>query len=263
MMKKNAVISFSGGLDSTSLLLHLIKKKYKVYALLFNYGQKHKIEIDKALLNIKYLRSKKFEIDYKILNISDALSILNSSLTNKNEDIPLGYYKEENMKATVVPNRNAIFASFAYAHAISINKNQPLETKIALGVHSGDHAIYPDCRLEFYQKLFDAFKSGNWQTDNIGAYLPYLKFSKADILKDALQSCEQLEVDFHKIFTNTLTSYAPDENGISSGKTASDVERILAFNEIGMIDPIPYQKSWEEVLENALKIERKYKNLEK
>jgi len=262
-MKKNAVISFSGGLDSTSLLLHLIKKKYKVYALSFNYGQKHKIEINKALLNIQYLRSKNFEIDYKILNISDALSILDSSLTNKNQGVPSGYYKEENMKSTVVPNRNAIFASFAYAHAISINKNKSLETKIGLGVHSGDHAIYPDCRLEFYQKLFDAFKTGNWQTENIEVYLPYLEFSKSDILKDALQSCDELEIDFHKIFTNTLTSYAPDQNGISSGKTASDVERILAFNEIGMIDPIAYQKPWEEVLDNALKAEKKYKNLEK
>ena len=260
---KNAVISFSGGLDSTSLLLHLIRKKYKVYALSFNYGQKHQIELDKALLNIQYLQSKDFKVNHKILDISDALGILNSSLTNINEDIPSGYYKEENMKSTVVPNRNAIFASFAYAHAISINKNKPLETKIALGVHSGDHQIYPDCRLEFYQKLFNAFKTGNWDTDNIESYLPYLEFSKAEILKDALQSCNQLDIDFHKIFSNTLTSYAPDKNGISSGNTASDVERILAFNEIGMIDPIQYQKSWKEVLKNALKIERKYKNLEK
>ena len=62
------------------------------------------------------------------------------------------------MKTTVVPNRNAIFASFAYAYAVSINRYKPLETKIALGVHSGDHEIYPDCRLKFYQKLFDAFE---------------------------------------------------------------------------------------------------------
>ena len=82
-------------------------------------------------------------------------------------------------------------------------------------------------------------------------------------MKDALQSCDQLKVDFHKIFSNTLTSYAPDENGISSGKTASDVERILAFNEIGMVDPIAYKKSWVEVLKNALKAETKYKNSEK
>ena len=156
---KNAVISFSGGLDSTSLLLHLIRKEYKLYALSFNYGQKHQIEIDKAILNIQYLQSKGFDINHKILDISDAFSLLNSSLTNKNQEVPSGYYREENMKTTVVPNRNAIFTSFAYAHAISINKKKPLETKIGLGVHSGDHEIYPDCRVEFYQKLFDAFKT--------------------------------------------------------------------------------------------------------
>jgi len=258
---KNAVISFSGGLDSTSLLLHLIRKNYNVYALSFNYGQKHKIEIDKAILNIEYLQLKNFNLKHKVLDISDAFSILNSSLTDKKQNIPLGYYKEENMKSTVVPNRNAIFTSFAYAHAISINKKKPLKTKIALGVHAGDHEIYPDCRLKFYRKLFNAFKTGNWETDNIEAYLPYLKFSKAQILKDALESCNDLKIDFDKIFSNTLTSYAPDKNGISSGETASDVERILAFNEIGRIDPIAYKKSWKDVLENALKAEMKYKSL--
>ena len=257
---KNAVISFSGGLDSTSLLLHLIRKKYKIYALSFNYGQKHQIEIDKAILNIQYLQSKGFNLDHKVLDISDAFSILDSSLTNKNEEVPLGYYKEENMKSTVVPNRNAIFTSFAYAHAISINKDIPLKTKIALGVHAGDHEIYPDCRVGFYKKLFNAFKEGNWKTDNIEAYLPYLDLNKADILKDALKSCDTLEINFYKIFKNTLTSYAPDKDGISDGKTASDVERILAFHELGMVDPIRYKKSWEEVLKNALKIQERYKS---
>ena len=257
---KNAVISFSGGLDSSSLLLHLIKKEYKIFALSFNYGQKHRIEIDKAKNNIKYLSSLGYIVNHKIVDISDALTIFNSSLTNNNQKIPTGYYKEENMKSTVVPNRNAIFSSFAYAYAVSINKYKPLETKIALGVHSGDHEIYPDCRLGFYQKLFTAFETGNWDTKNIGMYLPYLDFNKADILKDALQSCDKLELDFYEIFKNTLTSYSPDNNGISSGKTASDIERILAFHEIKMIDPLQYQRSWEEVLENALKSEKNYKN---
>ena len=257
---KNAVISFSGGLDSTSLLLHLLRREYRIYALSFDYGQKHRIEIDKATLNIQYLQSKGFNLNHKVLNISDALSILNSSITNESDDIPSGYYKEENMKSTVVPNRNAIFASFAYAYAVSINKYKPLETKIALGVHSGDHEIYPDCRLGFYKKLFSAFETGNWDTENIGMYLPYLDFNKADILKDALQSSDKLELDFYEIFKNTLTSYAPDKNGISSGKTASDIERILAFHEIEMMDPLQYQKSWEEVLKNALNSEKRYKN---
>jgi len=256
---KNAVISFSGGLDSSSLLLHLIKNKYNIFALSFNYGQKHNIELEKAKLNIEYLNLKGYKIHHKILDISDAISILDSSLTKKSEAIPKGYYKENNMKSTVVPNRNAIFTSFSYAYALSINKKNTIETIIALGVHEGDHEIYPDCRVEFYKKLFDAFQIGNWDSDDISLYLPYLQLNKSDILKDALDSCKHLDIDFNIFFKNTLTSYNPDKNGISDGKTASDIERILAFNELGLKDPIQYQNSWDEVLKHALDIEEKYK----
>ena len=257
-MNKNSVISLSGGLDSTSLLLNLINRKDKIYAISFNYGQKHKIELEKAHLNVKYLNSKGFDINHKTLDISDAMEILNSSLTNKNENIPKGYYKEKNMKSTVVPNRNAIFTSFAYAYAISINKESSSEVDIALGVHAGDHEIYPDCRIEFYNKLFDAFKTGNWDADNINYYLPYLEYTKTDILKDALNICKKLNLNFGSIFKNTITSYNPNKNGISDGKTASDVERILAFHELGMKDPLNYTESWENVLEYALNSEKKY-----
>ncbi|MBI45703.1 MAG: 7-cyano-7-deazaguanine synthase [Candidatus Marinimicrobia bacterium] len=260
---KNAVISFSGGLDSTSLLLHLLYKGHSIYALSFDYGQKHQIEIEKACLNIEYLKLKGFNINHKILDISDAVKILDSSLTNMKEDIPRGYYKEENMKSTFVPNRNAIFTSFAYGYALSINKEQNQKIKIALGVHSGDHDIYPDCRLEFYDKLFSAFQTGNWDTDNIGIYLPYLEFNKAEIIQDAIKACKNLNLNFNKIFQNTLTSYNPDRNGISNGDTASDIERILAFHENGIKDPLKYNKSWEEVLENAIDHENKYNHSNK
>ncbi len=259
-MNKSSVISLSGGLDSTALLLNLISNQYKVYAISFNYGQKHKIELEKAQLNIKYLNSNGFDIKHKILDISDSIDILNSSLTNKDEDIPEGYYKEKNMKSTVVPNRNAIFTSFAYAYAISINKKKSHEVNIALGVHAGDHDIYPDCRMEFYNKLFDAFEVGNWDTNDIKYYLPYIEYKKIDILKDALNICKKINLDFETIFRNTITSYGPNKNGISDGKTASDVERILAFHELGIKDPIEYTKSWENVLEYALNCEKEYNN---
>ena len=89
--------------------------------------------------------------------------------------------------------------------------------------------------------------------------IPYLDLSKADILKDALESCNKLGLDFSQIFRNTLTSYTPDKDGVSFGETASDVERILAFHELGIEDPLKYKKSWEEVLKNAVNIENKYK----
>ena len=96
-MKKISIISYSGGLDSTSLLLHLLNKQYIIYALSFDYGQKHKIELEKAQKNIKYFNSKGFNVKHKILNISDSIGMLDSSLTNSNVDVPSGYYKEENM----------------------------------------------------------------------------------------------------------------------------------------------------------------------
>ena len=258
-MNKTAVISFSGGLDSTSLLINLIQKKYDIFALSFKYGQKHILEIDKAKKNIEYLRSKGFEIRHKILDISDSFDIIESSLTNNEEKIPTGYYKNENMKSTVVPNRNAIFSSFSYACALSIHKKLGVDVDIALGVHAGDHEIYPDCRLEFYEKLFDAFKIGNWDSNNIKYYLPYIDFSKSDIINNSLENCKKLKLDFNTIFKNTLTSYNPDKTGLSYGKTASDVERILAFHELNLVDPIKYNDSWDKVLKNALDFENNFK----
>ena len=88
--------------------------------------------------------------------------------------------------------------------------------------------------------------------------LPYLHTDKAGILRDGLLSCEALELDFDTVLSNTLTSYAPDPDGRSLGTTGSDVERILAFHEIGRVDPIPYVRPWAEVLEHALALQREH-----
>ena len=103
--------------------------------------------------------------------------------------------------------------------------------------------IYPDCRPEFYRKLNGAFQDGNWDVENVSFDLPYINGDKVSILQDALVSCEQLGLDFDTVFANTNTSYEPDEKGRSSGKTGSDIERILAFHAIGRKDPVVYQKT--------------------
>ena len=255
-----AVLSLSGGLDSTSLLLHLINQNYKVYALSFNYGQKHQLELDKATNNIDYLKSLGIKINHKIINIQDCMNILSSSLTDKEKNIPKGHYADKSMKDTFVPNRNSIFTSILYGYALTLSKkNNNSEIIISLGVHSGDHAIYPDCREEFYIKLFDSFKIGNWNSDKINLYLPYLNLDKAQILEDAKISIDKLKLDFNTIFKNTLTSYEPDKKGRSNGKTGSDIERIIAFNKNGLEDPIDYIEPWEKVLEYALETEKKFK----
>ena len=264
-MSKNkySVLSFSGGMDSTSLLLNLLSKNHTVHAISFKYGQKHGVEVELAQNNVSYLKNNGFKdkIIHKIFDISNILSNFNSSLIDENQEVPEGFYESESMKSTFVPNRNAIFFSLIYGYALSISKNYDENISISLGAHSGDHAIYPDCRLEFFESLFKSLKLGNWDSEKIKLNIPFINFDKKDILKDAEKSIKKLNLDFDTIFKNTITSYSPNENGISSGKTGSDIERILAFHSINKIDPIKYQDSWKNVLENALKVEEEFVNV--
>ena len=253
-------MSLSGGMDSTSVLIRLINEGYKIDCVSFNYGQKHIIELDMAIKNITYLKEKGYPITHKIVDLTSAMSLFHSSLTKEEITVPEGYYEESQMKSTVVPNRNAIFSSIIYGYALSIVVEEDTDVKIALGVHSGDHAIYPDCRPEFYRDLERSFRTGNWDSDRVEFYLPFINGDKVTILNDAIKSCEDIEVDFDTIFSNTITSYNPDSEGRSSGKSGSDIERILAFHEIGRRDPIEYIDSWEHVLDNAILTEKKYRD---
>ena len=252
----SAVLSFSGGIDSTSLLLKLLSKKTDVYALSFDYGQKHRIEVEFAKKNISYLLNNGFNITHQVINISDLVDILQSSLTDNKVEVPEGHYLDQNMKSTFVPNRNAIFSSIIYAYSISIYKRTKKPVSLSLGVHSGDHLIYPDCRPEFYNHIMKSFEIGNWDSENIDIYLPYININKSDVIKDGIKSCKFLEIDYKVIYKNTLTTYLPDSNGYSNGKTGSDVERILAFNKLGIKDPGLYLKPWKELLINALENEK-------
>ena len=257
---KIAVMALSGGMDSTSLLLRLLNEGYQVHCISYEYGQKHRIEIDRSVLNIEYLKSNNFDVLHEIVDLQGAMSIFNSSLLKDGSDVPEGHYEEEQMKSTVVPNRNAIFSSILYGYAISIAVKNNTNVKIALGVHSGDHAIYPDCRPQFYNALEHAFQIGNWDSDKVSFELPYITGDKESILLDAVKSCNELKIDFDTIFSNTNTSYNPDAEGRSSGKSGADIERILAFKAIGRIDPVEYVDSWEVVLSNAVKVEMKHKD---
>ena len=254
IMSKRAVMALSGGMDSTSLLLRLLREGYTVTSISYLYGQKHSIEIVRATENIRRLQSNGLKVKHKIIDLSSAMNSFHSALTDDDFDIPEGHYEEEQMKQTVVPNRNAIFSSILYGMGLSISQLEDTDVVIALGVHSGDHAIYPDCRPEFYNALSIAFGIGNWDSDRVVFELPYLEGDKTTILEDALYSCEILNLDFDTIMGSTITSYNPDNNGRSSGRSGSDIERIIAFHDIGRVDPIEYVDSWETVLENALKL---------
>ena len=256
----NAILSYSGGLDSTALFLSLLLKEANVHAITFDYGQKHKIEIKKAQVNVEYFKKRGFQnkIVHHIIDLSDIMSLFHSSLISEDLKMPEGYYKQSNMKSTVVPNRNAIFSSLIYGYALSRAKEKNTKYSITLAVHKGDHTIYPDCRIEFYDLLYDAFKAGNWDSHLVDIYLPFIKMDKAQVLKTAYDNSQTLGFDFDTIMSNTNTSYEPNLDGSSNGKTGADIERILAFNQLNLIDPITYAGGWDKALAYALNSKKEY-----
>ena len=118
--KNTAVMALSGGMDSTSLLLHLLSKGYEVTAISFDYGQKHVLEIDRASSLIGYLSEHNIKVRHHIADLTSATALFDSHLLQTGAEVPRGHYEEDNMKATVVPNRNALFSSPLYGTALSI-----------------------------------------------------------------------------------------------------------------------------------------------
>ncbi len=237
---KHAVVSLSGGMDSSTLLLKCLDKFKTVTALSFDYGQKHRVELKRASALIDYLRRKGHNVTYQVIKLDGLVKLLDSALVEGGEEIPEGHYASENMKATVVPNRNKIFASITQAVALSIANRTEENTAIALGIHAGDHDIYPDCRQEFRDADDRAFREGNWEAERVGYYTPYLKGDKYDILLDGEVLCKTLNIDFDEVYARTNTSYKPTPEGWSDYKSASSVERIEAFIKLGRPDPVQY-----------------------
>ena len=114
-----AVMALSGGMDSTALLCRLLADGYEVSCISYDYGQKHVVELERAKANIAYLSGNGISVEHRIVDLSGVMGIFHSALTNDEIDVPEGHYEEEQMKATVVPNRNAIFSSILYGYALS------------------------------------------------------------------------------------------------------------------------------------------------
>ena len=244
-MKKQAVLSLSGGMDSSTVLLYLLANNYEVTAVSFNYGQKHNIELERAQQLVDYLKENGYPVKYQEITLLGLVDLLNSNLVQGGEEVPEGHYEEENMKDTVVPNRNKMFSSIIQAVALSIANEKDCNVDIAMGIHSGDHAIYPDCRQEFRDADYIAFKEGNWDADKVSYITPYLYGDKFTILKDGEVCCEKLGLNFDEIYKRTNTSYKPTAEGLSDYKSASSVERIEAFLKLGRKDPVQYVDGWE------------------
>ncbi|WP_395947013.1 7-cyano-7-deazaguanine synthase [Caedibacter taeniospiralis] len=260
--KKYAVLSLSGGMDSSSLMLRLLADEYDVMAISFDYGQKHRVELEKATSLTDYLKKKGCKIRHHIIKIDGLSVLLHSALISGGEEVPLGHYHESNMRLTVVPNRNKIFSSIIQAAALSIAEAQKTAVIIAMGVHGGDHATYPDCREVFRDKDYEAFLAGNWDAEKVTYHLPYINASKTAVLRDGINACEELNLNYEEIYKMTFTSYIPveyDHMIYSDYKSASSIGRIEAFLALGLKDPAAYADesgpvNWQTVKSYAKKV---------
>jgi len=257
-MKKHVVLSLSGGMDSSTLLLRCLKEYDSVTAISFDYGQKHRVELDRAKSLYEHILCEQarivgnhplneFSLTYKQIKLDGLVDLLDSALVTGGDDVPEGHYEEDNMKATVVPNRNKIFSSIVQAIALSVVGRTGEPCDIALGIHAGDHDIYPDCRQEFRDADMEAFRLGNWDADQVNFFTPYLEGNKFTILQDGEVLCKELDLDFDEVYKRTMTSYKPINIHSDSGdswysdyKSASSVERVEAFIALGRPDPAPY-----------------------
>ena len=240
-MAKHVVVSLSGGMDSSTLLLRAINEYDTVTGISFDYGQKHRVELERAQSLINYLADNGHKVNYRQIKLDGLVDLLDSALVQGGDDVPEGHYEQDNMKETVVPNRNKMFASITQAVALSIANKTEETCDIALGIHAGDHAVYPDCRQEFRDADDAAFRIGNWEADRVGYFTPYLDTDKFGILQNGEILCAKLKIDFDEVYKRTNTSYKPYPNGNSDYKSASSVERIEAFIALGRPDPVQYE----------------------
>ena len=241
---KQAVVSYSGGMDSTCLILSLLAGGYKVSAYSFDYGQAHSVELERAQENVAYLQGLGLPVQHQIINVRDVFSGDPSTLVQHTKS-PEGDYREESMKSTIVANRNVIFSSIIFAKALSLAKRNNTPVTISLGVHAGDHSIYPDCKPESVNMARELFRISNWDSELVEYDAPFVDIDKGTVLKVGIQSMNDLglsqkEQDY--ILAHTISCYNATPDGKSCGKCGTCTERLEAFAQNGIKDPAPYVK---------------------
>lgn len=215
------VMALSGGMDSTTLLAKALQDGYEVVPVQFQYGSKHNAYEEQAYRRILL----KYPTSGAEMNLRGVFANFESALLKgSHQAIPHGHYESESMKLTVVPGRNIIFMSILAGYAWSIGAKE-----VWLGIHAGDHAIYPDCRISFFNAMNEAIKLGT--DENVELNAPFLHLLKKDILALGLK----LEVPY----ALTRTCYA--DQLVACGKCGSCQERLEAFHLNGVEDPLRYQ----------------------
>lgn len=217
-----AVTVLSGGMDSTVLAYYSTCLHERVDLISVDYGQRHRVELDHAVRTAQVLGAR-----HDIVDLSNIRSLLGgSALTDAAVAVPHGHYAAENMAVTVVPNRNATLISLAYMAAVSRGADALL-----VGVHAGDHFVYPDCRPTFIEQLGQALITGNEGFAEVRLLAPFVHNSKADICRLG----DRLGVDW----TNAWSCY--EGGAVHCGRCGTCVERREAFRDAGVNDPTEYR----------------------
>ncbi|WP_024951818.1 7-cyano-7-deazaguanine synthase QueC [Cobetia crustatorum] len=215
-----AVVIYSGGMDSYTVLHQALKEGFEVHALSFHYGQRHSRELDVARAVCESLG-----VAHEIVDIRAIHGLIsNSALTNADQAMPKADYDEASMTSTVVPNRNMILLSLAIAKAVNIDADVCF-----YGAHGGDHVLYPDCRPEFVDKMNAVAAIANFSPIEIRA--PFLHSRKDEVLAAGIA----MQLDY----SQTWTCYEGRE--LACGECGSCRERLEAFASHGLSDPLGYE----------------------
>ena len=221
-----AIAVVSGGLDSVVMAHLLASQNWKLHLLAYDYGQRHAKEIE-------YSRecAARLGAAFSVVDLKSLQAILSgSALTDENIAVPHGHYAAQNMKSTIVPNRNAIFLTIAFGAAVAENAQA-----VAAGMHGGDHFIYPDCRPEFVESFaaMQILAVEGCGDENLQLLTPFLGKSKSDIVK--------IGAELGVPFARTWSCYEGGET--HCGACGTCVERREAFAQAGVPDDTIYQNA--------------------
>ena len=215
------VVSLSGGMDSTTLMAYYADRGHALLAVSVDYGQRHVREIDSARRVAEH-----YGAEHLVADLRPVGALLSgSALTDPSVEVPDGHYAWETMKATVVPNRNMIIASVLTGIAVSRKAEI-----VALGMHSGDHAVYPDCRPAFVEHLAELVLVANEGFGAPRVEAPFVAISKTDIAR--------LGADLGAPLALSWSCYKGGDR--HCGVCGTCYERREAFRDAGVPDPTDY-----------------------
>lgn len=227
------IVICSGGLDSVSLAHKVADENELIGLVAFDYGQRHKKEVGFAARC-----AERLGVPYDLIDMRHIGQHLSGSALTDDFDVPDGHYAEDNMKVTVVPNRNAIMLAIAFGIAAAKGADA-----VATAVHGGDHFIYPDCRPDFIAAFETMQKHALQGYADIRLYTPFVHGSKSAIVTEGAAHGTP--------FANTWSCYKGGEQ--HCGRCGTCVERQEAFALAGVVDPTEYEdpEFWKAIIDKA------------